>query len=296
MGARHTSIHIRGISASVATLQINHRCISFSGDITHAEGVKAATEDEATAADGAYPWVTAAASAAAMTIRRSGTPGTNGLPRAPPVGVIPPPTVPPPGTEIPPGVPPPAPVPDPPGPGTPLPKLVNILPCPPSESHASAVARPGGPLVPGAVAEAPKGWAGRPRAARPVLDPQPGMRKALLPPPPQWATLWSFALLVGGLTLRLRRVRYFVGSLLHRHPRLILRPPRPRPLPPLRYSPPSPTFGPHSCQAWEGSDPGRWTGGARGARSPDNTPPGIRLAGALGTCGCARRRFRPPGP
>ena len=58
MGARHTSIQIRGILASAATLQMKCRCSSFNGDSTRAEGVEAATESESVAATTAYPWVT----------------------------------------------------------------------------------------------------------------------------------------------------------------------------------------------------------------------------------------------
>ena len=113
--------------------------------------------------------------------------------------------------------------------------------------------------------------------------------------PPQRATLWTFASLVGGLPLRSHCVRHFAG-LLRRRPREILRPPRLRPLLLLRSSPPFPPFGPRLCRAWGLSDPERRTVGARGLHSPDNTLPRIRLAGALGACGCARSRFRPPGP
>ena len=135
----------------------------------------------------AYPWVVAAAvaaAAAAMIAKISRTPRANGLPRLPPAGDPPPPLVTSPGLAIPMGVPPSSPVPKPPGPGQPLPALIDILPGAPFESRALAAARSGGMLVPVAVEVAPKGWAGRSRGARPVPAPRPGMRKSPLPSPP----------------------------------------------------------------------------------------------------------------
>ena len=56
VGAWHTSSHIRGISVSVATPQINRRCSNFSGDRTCAKGAGVAKEGEAAvAAAAAYP-------------------------------------------------------------------------------------------------------------------------------------------------------------------------------------------------------------------------------------------------
>ena len=79
----------------------------------------------------AYPWVMAAAAAAAadaMMSEISRTPRPNGLPSLPPKGGPPPPPFSSTGPALPPGVPPLAPVPEPPGPRPPLPVLVNILP------------------------------------------------------------------------------------------------------------------------------------------------------------------------
>ena len=112
-------------------------------------------------------------------------PGTNDIPSPPPTGGPPPPHVPPSGPGHPLGVPPPPPGPDsPPGPGPPLLTLVDLLPVAPSQSHASEAARPVGPLVPGAIAAAPGGWAGRPRADRLVPAPRYGMRRAPSSLPP----------------------------------------------------------------------------------------------------------------
>ena len=91
MGARHTSIQIQRISASVAIPQLKRRCSCFRGDSPRDEGVEAATEDEAAAA-ATYPWVAAAAAAAAaaaMMAGRSGTPGPMASPALLPRAVHP---------------------------------------------------------------------------------------------------------------------------------------------------------------------------------------------------------------
>ena len=104
-----------------------------------------------------------------------------------------------------------------------------------------------------------------------LRNPECGRPRRLCPP--RRAPLWSFSLPVEGLPPCLRHVIFLLRHFL----RAILRPPQPRPLPPLRSSPPSPPFGPRSLRAWGGSDPERRTLGAQGARSPDKTLPQIRL-------------------
>ena len=98
-------------------------------------------------------------------------------------------------------------------------------------------------------------------------DPEFGGPCHLLPP--RRATQWSFASPGGGLPPRSR----CASSLLRLRLSALLHPPQPRSLPPLRSSPPYPPFGLCSHRARGGSDPGRRTEGARGARSPNKTPP-----------------------
>ena len=52
------------------------------------------------------------------------------------------------------------------------------------QSCGAAADRPGGPLVPGAIAAAAGGWARRPRSARPVPSPRSVMRRAQSTSPP----------------------------------------------------------------------------------------------------------------
>ena len=190
MDTQHTSSQIRGISASVATLQINRRCSSFSRDSTCAEGAVAATEGEAATVSAAYTWVAAAAAAAAAAAMMAGRlrpPGAQWHPHPSSCGWSSLYSCSPSGYRTSSGIysyssgartPPP-------GPKQPPPALVDILPGAPSQLPALVAAFTCGLLVPGAIAAAPGGWAERPRSTRRVPALRSRMRGAPSPLPPK---------------------------------------------------------------------------------------------------------------
>ena len=233
----------------------------------------AAIEGEAAATAAAYPCVAAAAAAAAAIMAgRLRPPGTNGFPSLTPTGGPPPPSVPPLGPGPPPGVPPPPLGPNPPlGPRPLLPALVNLLLGAPLQSHASALDRPGGPLVPRAIADAIGGWAGRPRAACPVPAPRYVIWRDLSPFPPRTGHAMAVCLVGRGPAPTLAPC--VIPSL----PATVC-----APTPPASALASDPTllsalssFCSTFAQARGGSGPGRRTEGERGARSPDKNLPRI---------------------